>query len=151
MKHFTDWIIYGLFHRPLHFIFIAMCFSNISYFHLRTSHDHHNWRDNFCKRSYRSKWHTKAQVLRRNSGSVVNSCSVVNSGSLDTRGDRMPVVDISNPNVQIQPEMKSSGQMAGSKVVFNFGCGEHHLTAEATPDFYIRKQSSIVHLTIGEV
>ena len=84
MKHFTDWIIYGLFHRPLHFIFIAMCFSNISYFHLRTSHDHHNWRDNFCKRSYRSKRRTKAQVLRRNSGSVVNSCSVVNSGSLDT-------------------------------------------------------------------
>ena len=54
-------------------------------------------------------------------------------------------------NVQIQLEMKSSVQMAGSKVVVNFGCGEHHLAVKATPDFYIRKQSPVVYLTIGEV
>ena len=54
-------------------------------------------------------------------------------------------------NVQIQPEIKSAAQNAGSKVVINFGCGEQHLTVESTPDFYIRKQSPIVYLTIGEV
>ena len=54
-------------------------------------------------------------------------------------------------NVQIQAERKSSAQTAGSKAVVNFGCGQHGLTIEATPDFYIRKQSPIVYLTIGEV
>ena len=31
------------------------------------------------------------------------------------------------------------------------GCGEHYLTAEATPDIYIRKQAPVVYLAIGEV
>ena len=47
--------------------------------------------------------------------------------------------------------MKSSAQTAGSKVVVKLGCGQHSLTVESTPDFYIRKQSPIVYLTIGEV
>ena len=54
-------------------------------------------------------------------------------------------------NIQIQAEIKSSAQTAGSKVVANFGSGHHSVTIEATPDFYIRNQSPIVYLTIGEV
>ena len=52
-----------------------------------------------------------------------------------------------------QAEVKSDASMdaAGSKVVVNFGCGEHRLTVEATPDFYVRKQAPIVYLMIGEV
>ena len=52
-----------------------------------------------------------------------------------------------------QAEVKSDASVdaAGSKVVVNFGCGEHSLTVEATPDFYVCKQALIVYLMIGEV
>ena len=56
-------------------------------------------------------------------------------------------------DVQIQQECKSDGSrnVAGSKVVVKIGHGDYHVTVESTPDFYIRKQSPIVYLTMGEV
>ena len=44
-------------------------------------------------------------------------------------------------DLQIQAEVKSnvSVEDTGSKVVINFGCGEHRLTVEATPDFLHQK------------
>lgn len=56
-------------------------------------------------------------------------------------------------DLQIQPEMKSdaSTEAAGSKSVFDMGCGERYLTVESTPDFYVRKQTPIVYFMIGEV
>lgn len=56
-------------------------------------------------------------------------------------------------DLQVQAKVKSDASVdaAGSKVVVNFGCGEHSLTVEATPDFYVRKQAPIMYLMIGEV
>ena len=56
-------------------------------------------------------------------------------------------------DLQIQAEMKSESSMehAGSKVVFNLGCGDCHLTVESTPDFYICRETPIVYLAVGEV
>ena len=44
-------------------------------------------------------------------------------------------------DLQIQAEVKSdvSVEDTGRKVVINFGCGEHRLTVEATPDFLHQK------------
>ena len=56
-------------------------------------------------------------------------------------------------DLQIQAEVKSESSIehVGSKVVFNLGCGDHHLTVESTPDFYIRRKTPIVYLVLGEV